>query len=159
MKKSNRPPKSKSKLTKSQLAVALGISRQALNVHLKTPGHPPIDDIAAWEILLAERGRAGTSPPKLRDAIARERLAILKEEHKKRARENRIAAKELISYDEAKRQVSAAMALIFSDMARDAAEFPPALSGRNAVEIGIILTARIEKHRKEWAEKFEKIGT
>jgi len=26
------------------------------------------------------------------------------------------------------------------------------------VEIGIILTARIEKHRKEWAEKFEKIG-
>jgi hypothetical protein len=158
MKTINQPTKAQTKLTKSQLAVALGISRQALNVHLKVPGHPPIDDLGAWEVLLAERGREGTSPPKLRADIGFARLAILKEEHKKRARENRIAAKELISYDEAKRQVSAAMALIFSDLARDAAEFPPALSGRNAVEIGIILTARIEKHRKEWAEKFEKIG-
>ena len=56
------------------------------------------------------------------------------------------------------RQVSEAMALIFSDMARDAAELPPNLAGRTAVDIGIILSARIEKHRKEWADKFDAIG-
>jgi hypothetical protein len=50
------------------------------------------------------------------------------------------------------------MALIFSDMARDAAELPPNLAGRTAVDIGIILSARIEKHRKEWADKFDAIG-
>ena len=159
MKKSNRPPKAKTKLTKSQLALALGISRQALNVHLKAPGHPPIDDLGAWEVLLAERGRAGTSPPKLRDAIARQRLAILKEEHKKRARENRIAAKELIPLADARRQVCEAMGIVFNDMTCDANELPPACDGRPAVEIGIIFSARIEKHRKDWKAKFDAIST
>jgi len=70
--------------------VALGISRQALNVHLKAPGHPPIDDLGAWEVLLAERGRAATSPPKLRDAIARARLAILKETQKRLAAKTKL---------------------------------------------------------------------
>jgi hypothetical protein len=159
MKTINQPPKAKTKLTKSQLALALGISRQALNVHLKAPGHPPIDDIAAWEILLAERGRAGTSPPKLRDAIARARLAILKETQKRLARENQVETGKLIVFSDARRQCAAAWCFVFEQLQRGENELPPALAGLSAVEVYERLHAFTERLRGAAKEKFEKIGT
>src|SRR5208283_4165711 len=95
MKTTKRTKPAKPKFTKSALADALGISRQALNVHLKSPDAPPIDDITAWQVLLAERGRIGSVPEELRRAIAQERLKILQETSAKLARENAIAAGEL----------------------------------------------------------------
>ena len=157
MKKSNRPPKSK--LTKSQLAVALGISRQALNVHLKAPGHPPIDDLGAWEVLLAERGRAATSPPKLRDAIARARLAILKETQKRLARENQVETGKLIDFADARRQCSEACCFIFDQLQRGENELPPALSGLSCLQVYERLHAFTERLRKDAKAKFEAIGT
>ena len=53
-------------LTKSALADSLGISRQALNVHLKKPDAPKIADLAGWQIYLAANGRIGTSDGKYR---------------------------------------------------------------------------------------------
>jgi hypothetical protein len=145
-------------MTKSALAAMLEISRQALNVYLRVPGHPPIHDVAAWHVLLAERGREGTAPRRVRAAIARTRLAILKENQTRLARENRIAEKEMMLNADAVRQASQAMAIVFDDLARDGRELPPACEGRPAVEIGEILSARIEKHRVAWKEKFSAIG-
>ena len=64
----------------------------------------------------------------------------------------------LVETDEAVRQSAEAMAVVFSDMTRDANELPPACAGRSAVEVGTILSARIEKHRRDWTAKFEAIG-
>jgi hypothetical protein len=150
--------KSPKSMTKSALAAMLEISRQALNVYLRVPGHPPLDDVAAWQVLLAERGREGTAPEKIRAAIARTRLAILKLNQARLARENRIAEKEMMLTADAQRQASHVMAIVFDDMMRDARELPPACAGLPADEVGEILSARIEKHRADWEKKFAAFG-
>jgi len=147
------------KLTKSALADSLGISRQALNVHLKKPDAPPIADIAGWQVFLAAHGRIGTAPADLRREISAERLAILRATREKLDRANKIEAGELISFAEASRQAAEAMALVFSDIIRDANELPPQLVGHNdPVAVYKILNGRIEKHRADWSEKFKSIG-
>jgi hypothetical protein len=155
--KTNLPPKSKTKLTKSALAAVLGVSRQALAVHLKQPDAPPLDDIAGWEVLLAARGREGTSPPKLRDAIARARLAILKETQKRLARENGVEAGRMMLISDARRQCGEAWSFVFSELQRGENELPPGLAGRSAVEIFERLHAFTERLRKEAKAKFESI--
>ena len=155
--KTQRPPKSK--LTKSALADALGITRQALQGHLKKPDAPPIADIEGWQVYLAAHGRIGTAPADLRREISAERLAILKATREKLDRANLIEAGELISFAEASRQAAEAVHLIFSELRADSNELPPQLVGHNdPVQIFKILTGRLEKHRANWDAAFKKIG-
>lgn len=153
MKTTKRP---KAKFTKSALADALGISRQALNVHLKSPDAPPIDDVAAWQVLLAAKGRIGSAPKELRHEIARERLEILKETKAKLARENAVANAELMPVADAKRQNFSAWSFVFNELERLEREQPPALAGLTAVEIGERLHVFTERMRTEAKAKFEK---
>ena len=146
-------------LTKSALADSLGISRQALNVHLKKPDAPKIADLAGWQIYLAANGRIGTAPADLRREISAERLAILRANREKLERDNKVAAGEMMLAADACRQAAEAMALVFSDIIRDANELPPQLVGHNdPVAVYKILNGRIEKHRADWSEKFKSIG-
>ena len=155
--KTQRP--TKSKLTKSALAAALGITRQALNVHIKKPDAPCLADLEGWQVYLAANGRIGTAPADLRREISAERLAILRATRKKLDRTNLIETNELISFAEASRQAAAAVHLIFSDLQADSNELPPQLVGLNdPVQIFKILTSRLEKHRASWDAAFKKIG-
>lgn len=153
--KNTNPPKPK--FNKSALASVLGISRQALNVHLRKPDHPPIDDIAAWEALLAERGREGTAPGKYRDDIAKARLAILRETEKKLKRENQIAAKELMPVADAIRHAGQAGGFFMGALEKLCREFPPLLSGCNTVEIAQRMESKIEGIRRELKIKLAEI--
>ena len=75
MKKSKKPSKPAAPTTKTALAQALGISRQALNRHASKPDAPPIDDLAAWDLYLAAEGREGTGH--LRERISEQRLKFM----------------------------------------------------------------------------------
>lgn len=158
MKTTKRTKPAKTKFTKSALADALGISRQALNVHLKSPDAPPVDDIAAWQILLAERGRIGSAPAELRAAIAAERLKILQETSAKLARENAVAAGELGSVAEFKRQATCAIGEVFSELERHARENPPVFAGRSAVEISERMEADVKTIKNNLRERFAGIA-
>jgi hypothetical protein len=159
MKKSKKAkPAAKQKLTKSALADALGISRQALNVHLKSPDAPQVDDVDAWQIYLAANGRIGTAPEDLRRAIAEKRLAIMEETRRKQARENEVEAGKLISAEEARQQACQASGYFMSELERWLREVPPALAGKSCVEIAQILRVHIEHTRKELKAKLDVIG-
>lgn len=89
------------KITKpSQLAAKLGVSRQALNHHLRNPTAPPVGDVAAWEKFLTHHGRVETAPEDLRRKIVLKKLEILAQQEIELRRENARKAGELISFDE-----------------------------------------------------------
>ena len=145
-------------LTKSALADSLGISRQALNVHLKKPDAPKIADLAGWQIYLAANGRIGTAPADLRREISAERLAILRATREKLDRANSIEAGEMMLAADACRQAAEAMALVFADMERDANELPPQVAGLDAISVFKILKNRIARHHADWTAAFRKVG-
>jgi hypothetical protein len=149
----------KGKTTKSSLADALGISRQALNVHLKSPDAPPVEDLAAWQVYLAAHGRIGSAPAELRHEIAAERLAILKETRAKIARENKIAAGELILAADVILQCNQAGGFFCAELDRWAREFPPLAAGRDCAQIAQLLDIQIERTRAELKVKLANIGT
>jgi hypothetical protein len=154
--KTQRPPKSK--LTKSALADSLGISRQALNVHLRKPDAPRIADLEGWQVYLAANGRIGTAPADLRREISAERLAILRATREKLDRANSIEAGEMMLAADACRQAAEAMALVFADMERDANELPPQVAGLDAISVFKILKSRIARHHADWTAAFRKVG-
>jgi len=147
-------PTANRKFTKTAFADALGISRQALNVHLKAPDAPPIGDLDAWQIYLAAHGRIGSAPDDLRRAIAQERLDILKETKAKLARQNKVEDDLLMPVADAKRQNSSAWNFVFSELERFQNELPPILAGLSAVEIYKHLHAFTERMRADAIEKF-----
>jgi hypothetical protein len=147
----------KPKLTKSALADALGISRQALNVHLKSPDAPPVDDLDAWQIWLAAHGRIGTAPEDLRRAIAEKRLAIMEETRVKQSRENDIEAGKLIPFAHVVRQACEAGGFFMSEVERWARELPPMLAGKSCAEIAQVMDAQIERTRAELKAKLDAI--
>jgi len=158
MKTTKRTKPTKPKFTKSALADALGISRQALNVHLKLPDAPPISDMAAWQILLAAKGRIGSAPKELRHEIASERLAILKASREKLERENKIAAGELILAVEVVRDCKLASSFFMAELERLEREGPPAWAGGTAISIANHLSGCIERIRRDLKVKLDSIG-
>jgi len=156
MKKTKRTDKRH--FTKSKLALALGISRQLLNAHLKSPDCPQLDDVAGWEMLLAEKGRTGSAPPKLRDAIAKARLAILKETQKRLDRENRIADGALVSIVEVRRQCNSAGGYFMEALEKLARELPPSLAGQPIDALAARIEREVESIRKHLTQKMQEIG-
>ena len=143
---------------RTKLATALGISLNALKIHLRDPQHPPMDDVGAWEMLLAEKGRAGSAPPKIRADIARARLAILNETKKRMARDNAVAEKEMISVAEVRAQCNAAGALFMDSLEKLARELPPALAGLPTTAVASRMELEIESIRRNLTAKMQEIG-
>jgi hypothetical protein len=140
--------------TFAQLAEVLGVSRQLLNAHRKKSDAPKMSDVAGWVAYLAAHGREGSAPPELREAIAKARLAILRETQAKLKRENDVAAKLLMPVADAKRHNAEAWSFIFDRLEHLCLEKPPTLAGRTAIEIFEQLTAFKEKMRTDAKDKF-----
>lgn len=157
MKKQTKRNTVKSPKTLSELAEVLGVSRQLLNAHRKKPDAPKLGDVSGWTTWLAQHGREGSAPPQLREAIAKERLKILRETDRKLKRENDVASGLLMERAEAKRENAKAWAFIFEQLEnRLCNQLPPILAGRSAVEIFEQLSEFKELMRKTAKEKFEK---
>jgi DNA-binding XRE family transcriptional regulator len=152
-------PKSKNKIaTQSQLADALGVSRQLIAAHQKRGNTPKLDDVTGWHAFLAAHGRSGSAPVELRREIAAERLAILKASREKLERENQVAKGELMPCADAVRQATEACHFLAGELDRLKSEIPPTLAGLDAISICKILDREIEKIRTNAKEKFQSIG-
>jgi hypothetical protein len=138
----------------------LGISRQALNVHLKSPDAPQLNDLTGVAGFYSRHtGAIGSAPADLRREIAAERLAILKETRAKFARENKIAAGELILAADVILQCNQAGGFFCAELDRWAREFPPLAAGRDCAAIAQLLDLQIERTRAELKVKLANIGT
>jgi hypothetical protein len=143
--------------TFAQLAEVLGVSRQLLNAHRKKSDAPKMSDVAGWVAYLAAHGREGSAPPELREAIAKARLAILRETQAKLKRENDTAAGLLMERAEARRENASAWAHVFEMIDRRLCnEYPPMLAGCEAVPIFEKLCAFREELRRNCKDRFEK---
>jgi len=142
----------------AKLANSIGIARSTLYTW-REEGAPLEKGAMAVLSWAAKNSKELGDPKDVRAAMQVERLAILKASRARVERENQIAAKELMPCADACRQAAEAMALVFSDIIRDANELPPQLVGHNdPVAVYKILNGRIEKHRADWSEKFKSIG-
>ena len=59
--------------TRKAFARRLGISRQALEHHMKNPTAPPLGDVPGWNAHLVIHGKLAALPPKMRDALGVEK--------------------------------------------------------------------------------------
>jgi hypothetical protein len=146
------------KITITEAAKKLGVSRQLLSAHLKSAGAPPLGDLEAWRTFLAAIGRSGSAPPDLRRKIAEQHLGILKEQRAALARRNAIEAKELMPVASALKQMAEAGGYVFGELERMARECPPGLAGGTAVEIGKRISAEVERIRATLKEKLATIA-
>ena len=151
------PPK-RSKMTQAALSRKLGISAKLVAAHVRTEEAPPLDDVAAWEKLLAMKGRDGAAPADLRRKIGEARLAILEEQKIAARRENQIKAGEMMLTADAHREACEAMSLTFAELERRDRELPPALAGLDAVSIFKRMKSDTEQIRKTLKAKFEDVG-
>lgn len=159
MKAKNSKSRTKSKaMTASKLAQMLGVSRQLIAAHRKHPGAPKLQDVAGWTLFLAERGRAGSAPPELRQAIAQARLGILNETKSRLARENAVADGEMMLVSDARRQAAEAWGFLFSALQQGRDELPPQLAGLDAQEVDRHLTVFIERLRIQAKVKFDDVA-
>lgn len=147
-------PKNKSNKTKTcskaQFAREIGISRQNLNYHIQTGNAPAIGDVEAWLAFLAEQGRDATLPKKLREAIAKERLRLIKENVEKAKMENAEKRGEMIAFDKVRAFLHNIIGtFFFGELARLEAEFPAALKGQTEIEIQAECKRQISKIKEE----------
>lgn len=147
----------KVRATQSSLARSLKINRQTIHYHVKAGCEIPLDDIQGWRDYLSEIGREGSLPEDIRKAIGQARARLLQAQVAKAERENQTAQGLSLLRSEAMIENAKAWAFIFEMVDRRLCnEFPPMLSGRNAVEIHEMLCAFREELRKSAKNKFEK---
>lgn len=144
--------------THSELAKALGVTRQLITAAASKPDAPKVSDVAGWREYIAAHGRTGSLPPDLRRKIAEKKLAILDQQEIAARRENQIKAGEMMLTADAERQACEAMSLTFAELERRDRELPPSLAGLDAVSIFKRMRADTEQIRKTLKEKFEEVG-
>jgi len=143
-------------MSKSEFARAIGITRQNLHHHLKSGQAPPLGDVEAWTAFLAEQGRDATLPKKLREAIAKERLRLIKENVRKAKMENDAAHGELISFGAVKRFMHSVVGeFFFGELERLAHEFPATLKGQDEASIHVECRKQITQIKDKLSERIQ----
>jgi len=148
-------PKIQRKPTQSELAAALGVSRQLISLHARKPDAPPLTDVSAWTAFLAAHGRDGSAPPDVRRKIAEARLAILNETQKRLERENQIASAKVMPVEDAQRQATEAVHYYFGELDRLLRELPPAVAGMDAMAVHFKLKKSLTDLRDAAEKRFE----
>lgn len=145
-------------MTQAALARTLGITRQALNWHLKNSDAPPVGDVKAWIQFLAENGREGSAPANVRRKIAERRLEILDETLIDARRKNAEAAGRMLDAGEVRTAVLEGVATLFGETERlFVNELPPALAGLDAVTIRMRAEDAITKVKSAVREKLKRL--
>jgi hypothetical protein len=124
------------KVTQSELARQLGITRQLVAHHVKSGKAPELDDIDAWMEYLAANGREGSMPPELRKKVATARLRLINAQTDRVQMENREKRREMIEFafvDKFLKHLTGG--IFFSELSRMLSEFPTSLKGKTEVEI------------------------
>jgi hypothetical protein len=146
------PPK-----TASELARHLGVSRQLISKHAKTPGAPALSDVDGWSLLLATLARDAGGPADIRKKIAAERLRLVKAMADDRIRRNREADRELLPMREATSAAAIATNVFFSELDAMLRDLPALIEGRDANFIRVELEATIGVIKDRTRKAFERI--
>jgi hypothetical protein len=137
------------KITQSELARNLGISRQLVAAHIKKGDAPPLDDIEAWELHIVTHGREGgllaNATPELKEEYLREKLGLIKSQRRKIEVENLAREKELIDFQGSCQFIHKLIRVtVFGELDRIAQELPNlGETHRNKVEIHAELLKQI----------------
>jgi|ERR1043165_2143102 transcriptional regulator with XRE-family HTH domain len=152
-----RKPSKQKKITQSDLAKQLGISRQLVAHHQKTGKAPALDDLSGWVAYLAACGREGSVPKQYREKIAEQKLRILTATAAKLELEKDEKEKTLINRDNAFRFIDRMVGQIFfGELERLKMELPNTLVGKNEVEIHVEVGEQIKVVKKILRNEFEK---
>jgi hypothetical protein len=128
------------KITQTELAKSLNVSRQLIWFHRKSGRTPKLDDIKGWKTFLAAHGRQGSAPTtELRTQIARTKLAILRETKHSKSRENKIEDGTIMDSGNVRRFVTSLVSLFFAHIDNLTQELPTALKGKAELEISEVL--------------------
>jgi len=147
----------KQEMTQQELAKALGVSRQLVARYRKKAGAPPIDDIDAWiEFVASHGGRSETLPVKLRAALMRQRIRLLKAQADKAEGEEAVRRGELIEYAEVSAVLHHICGGYWNEIDRLAHELPPNLVGLSAAQIFVELKREKEKIVKSTQDSLRK---
>ena len=139
----------------SDLARALGVSTQCVSINRRKPGAPSLDDIEGWTQFLAENTRTGIVDETIVNQIARQNLKIKEETAKEKARENELAAGELVKFSEVRRYAIEVMSFFYGEHERLRQTLPALLKGRTELEIFTIYTAETAQIDKALRAKLE----
>lgn len=144
-------------ISKAEFARAIGISPQNLHYHLKhSDKAPPIGDVDGWATFLAGEGRDSTLPPKLREAIARERLRLMEENVKKVKMENEEKQGELISFAKVRSFMHRVIGdFFFGELERLAHELPATMKGQDEVTIHAEIKTQTSKIKERLTEHIQ----
>jgi phage terminase Nu1 subunit (DNA packaging protein) len=137
------------KMTQSELARVLGISRQLVAFHVKGGNAPSLDDTEGWVAFLEEIGREGSLPKELRKAIATQRLRLIKAQADRTELENGAKRKEYVAWDLVHRFVTNLVGnAFFGELERMREEFPVTLEGKTKIQIYEEVNRQIEEVKK-----------
>jgi hypothetical protein len=144
------------KLTQSQLARALGTTRQNIAYHERTGNPPPRSDVQAWVEYLAVNGREGTLPREVRLKLAEQRFRLIKAQADRAEIENQVKREELIEFDKVSRWFGPLMRIHYwGELERIAQEYPALLKGKNEVDIHEAILKDVAKIKDTMRNLFE----
>ncbi len=146
-------------MTQQELAQALGVSRQLVARYRKKPGAPPINDLDGWiEFIASEGGRSETLPVKLRAALTKQRIRLLKAQADKAEGEEAVRRGELIEFEEVEAMFHEVVGVGFwGEYDRMSFEMPPNLVGLSAQQMFIEFKREKQKmfqNSRELVRKF-----
>jgi hypothetical protein len=154
--KPSRPP-----ANASELARALGVSRQLVAYHQKQPGAPAVHLVAAWQEFLSMQGGArlaATYSAEDKAEIGKLKKRLLAAQVVALETENEREAGRLIPLAEVKTQAADALAFVFSETDRCERETPAALAGLEAIECQRVLKKFFCDMRAHSRERFDAVG-
>lgn len=149
-------PAKQKKVTQSDLAKQLGISRQLVAHHQKTGKAPALDDLSGWVAYLAACGREGSVPKQYREEVAKQKVRILTATADKLEFEKAEKRKMLLERGNVFRFLNRLMnELFFGELERLKTEFASSLVGKDAAGISMAVDAQIDVVRERLAKGLE----
>lgn len=146
-------------LTVAELARQLGITRQALEHHLKNPEHPAMDDLPAWTTFLAAVGRERTVPQDMKRALAIERHRLLQAQASRAEAKNAEDSGRLIDRGLVTSELQACAGELFGTLERIlCGELPPVLVGLDEIEIRLKIRETLDGAKEVARQRLLALG-
>lgn len=144
----------------SQLARALGVSKQLMDFHRrKTPGAPTSMSVKDWTQFFNARGYAGANKNKSDKQVAKEmakaKLEILQHTRHKLARDNKIKDNKIYDAAEVHRFHENLIRFFFGELTRISREFPVLLKGKDELSIETVCMEQEKQIKQALTDKLE----
>lgn len=154
----------RSKMSQSELARRLGITRQLVAAHQKKGDAPPLDDVEAWELHIAVNAREGgalaNATPETKAEFLKLKMRLMEAQARRIEIETLAREEKLIDFEGTTRFWGKAMSLFWGELERIKQQLPIDLPCKDhfervavyqAVEkqIGIVRSV-VQNHIAQW---------